>query len=313
MAMNPMQRKANNYLIIGVLVTLLITGTIIALLCIQLMKIQEQRQTEKDALQNVYVVTSTIKSGDVIDTSLLELESAPSDVIPSSMISIEEITENTIAKIDLTPGTVITAEMVTEIEDKTTSDVRKQEYNMILLPTQLQTGEYIDIRLRLPNGVDYIVVSKKKVELPVINGVDSENTIWLNMSEAETLAMSNAIVEAYIMTGSLLYATTYIEPGMQQDATPTYVPSGKVQEALYLNPNVEQEAKSVLISRYNNTSSIRTQTITEALSPYTESASGNVDAGIQNEINKSTQARQQYLESLGAAYSVTMEEEYEED
>ena len=32
MAINPMQRKARNYLIIGVLVTLLITGTIIALL-----------------------------------------------------------------------------------------------------------------------------------------------------------------------------------------------------------------------------------------------------------------------------------------
>lgn len=300
MAMNPMQRKANNYLIIGVLVTLLITGTIIALLCIQLMKIQEQRKAEKDALKNVYVVTSTIKSGDVIDTSLITVKSAPSDVVPTSMITLADITENTIAKIDLNPGTVITAEMVTESEDKTTSDVRKQEYNMIQLTSQIKSGEYIDIRLRLPNGVDYIVVSKKKVELPVVNGVDSENTIWLNMTEAETLAMSNAIVESYIMKGSLLYATTYIEPGLQEEATPTYVPSGKVQEAIYLNPNIEQEAKAALISRYNNTASIRTQTITEALSPYSESASANVEEGIQEEINKSTQERQKYLESLGA-------------
>ena len=35
MAMNPMQRKANNYLLIGVLVTLLITGSIIAILVMQ--------------------------------------------------------------------------------------------------------------------------------------------------------------------------------------------------------------------------------------------------------------------------------------
>ena len=300
MAMNPMQRKANNYLIIGVLVTLLITGTIIALLFIQLMKIQEQRQAEKDALQNVYVVTSTIKSGDVIDPSLLIVKSAPSDVVPSSMISLGDITETTIAKIDLTPGTVITQEMVTESENRITSDVRKQEYNMLQLTSQIQTGQYIDVRLRLPNGVDYIVVSKKKVELPLVNGIDSENTIWLNMSEAETLAMSNAIVEAYIMKGSLLYVTTYIEPGMQENAIPTYVPSGKVQEALYLNPNIEQEAKSALISRYNKTSTIRTQTITEALTPYSESAGANIEEGIQEEINRATQERQKYLESLGA-------------
>lgn len=300
MAMNPMQRKANNYLIIGVLVTLLITGTIIALLCVQLMKIQEERQAEKDALKNVYVVTSEIKSGDIIDPSLLTTKLVPRDVIPVTVIGMADITEETIAKINITPGTMLTAEMIEESSNKTTADVRKQEYNMIQLPTQIQTGEYIDIRLRLPNGVDYIVVSKKKVELPVINGIDSENTIWMNMSEAETLAMSNAIVEAYIMSGSLLYATTYIEPGLQDNAIPTYVPSGKVQDAIYKNPNIEQEAKSALISRYNNTSSIRTQTITEALSPYAESAGANIEEGIQQEIDRSTAERQKYLESLGA-------------
>lgn len=300
MAMNPMQRKANNYLIIGVLVTLLITGTIIALLCVKLMEIQQERKAEKDALRDVYVVTSEIKSGDIIDPSLLTTKSVSSDVIPVTVIGMADITEETIAKINITPGTMLTAEMVQESSNKTTADIRKQEYNMIQLPTQIQTGEYIDIRLRLPNGVDYIVVSKKKVEIPMINGIDSENTIWMNMSEAETLAMSNAIVEAYIMKGSYLYATTYIEPGLQNNAIPTYVPSGKVQEAIYQNPNIEQTAKSALISRYNNTSSIRTQTITEALSPYAESAGANIEEGIQQEIDRATAERQKYLESLGA-------------
>ena len=300
MAMNPMQRKANNYLIIGVLVTLLITGTVIVLLCMQLMKIQEERQAEKQALKSVYVATTTIKSGDTVDISSLKQVSAPSSVVSSSAISPANITEDTIAKIDITAGTVISAEMVTDSENKTTNDLRKQEYNMILLPSQIQTGEYIDIRLRLPNGVDYIVASKKRVELPLVNGVDSENTVILKMNESEIEVMSNAIVEAYIMQGSLLYATRYIEPGLQADATPTYVPSGKVQEAMYLNPNIEQTAKAALISRYNSTTSIRTNTITEALTPYTDSVSTSVQAGVQEEINKATQERQNYLQSLGA-------------
>ncbi len=55
----------------------------------------------------------------------------------------------------------------------TSDDVRKQEYNVIVLPTQIQTGDYVDIRLSMPNGQDYIVASKKNVEIPVIDGVDS--------------------------------------------------------------------------------------------------------------------------------------------
>lgn len=302
MAMNPMQRKANNYLIIGVLVTLLITGTVIAMLVMQLLKISEERKEEKAALRDVYVAIDTIKSGEKIDLGLLKSVSAPSDVIPSSVIGIADINEETIAKIDITAGSILSQEMVTETNEKTTNDQRRQEYNMIELPTQLQTGEYIDIRLRLPNGVDYIVISKKKVEVPTVNGVDSANTIWLKMSEAEIQVMSNAIIEAYIMGASKLYATRYVEPGYQEQATPTYVPSGKVQEAIYLNPNIEQTAKSALISRYNNNSSIRNNTISEALSPYQETKIESVEAGTQEEINRSTQERQRYLDSLGGAY-----------
>ena len=46
---------------------------------------------------------------------------------------------------------------------KTLDDLRKQEYNMLVLPSQLATGEYIDIRLALPTGQDYVVLGKKKV------------------------------------------------------------------------------------------------------------------------------------------------------
>ena len=56
----------------------------------------------------------------------------------------------------------------------------------------------------MPNGGDYIVVSKKQVLK-----CDSTN-ISLNMYEEEIDIMSNAIIEYYIMPGSKLYATTYV-------------------------------------------------------------------------------------------------------
>ena len=50
MAMNPMQRKANNYLLIGILGTLVVTGAIIALLLMQLNKVN----TENMFIQYLY-------------------------------------------------------------------------------------------------------------------------------------------------------------------------------------------------------------------------------------------------------------------
>lgn len=298
MAMNPMQRKANNYLLIGVLVTLLITGSIIVFLFMQLNTLQQEKNKEQASMKKVYIVADDIKSGETVTYDKLIQKSVSGSVIPSNVLSVE-LTEHTIAKIDLSAGTIVTNNMVQESEEKTTADLRRQEYNMVILPSQIQNGNYIDIRLRLSNGVDYIVVSKKKVEIPTIDGIDSSNSIIINMNETETMVMANAIIEAYIDQGSLLYATTYVEPGLQQSVTPTYVPSGTVQNAINSNPNIEQEAKNALFARYNQNTTTRTNTIDGALAQYAQDRVDNIEAGVQEEITKAKEQRELYLESLG--------------
>lgn len=96
-------------------------------------------------------------------------------------------------------NTVVTSSMIAKSDEKTTNDLRIQEYNMLRLSSQIAAEDYIDIRFRMPSGEDYIVVSKKKVEIPQIDGVDSATTIWLQLTEDEILTMSNAIVENYMM------------------------------------------------------------------------------------------------------------------
>ena len=53
-----------------------------------------------------------------------------------------------ISKINLKPGTVITTDMV-KAEGEIANDVRKVEYNAIQLTSQIETGKYVDVRLRL--------------------------------------------------------------------------------------------------------------------------------------------------------------------
>ena len=96
----------------------------------------------------------------------------------------------------LLTGTVITSDMV-KVKGELEKDVRKVEYNTISLGSQLESGKYVDIRLRLPSGGDYIVVSHKKIEIPTIEGVASLNTLWLELSETEILSLNCALVESY--------------------------------------------------------------------------------------------------------------------
>lgn len=293
MATNPMQRKARNSILIGVVIGLLIGAVVVGLLFLQLTNVQKNLKEIKDATRQVYVVKSDVKSGATIDSSMIELKSATKDVIPSDYIS--SIPENSIAKINITKGTVLSKALIDEDGEKTTNDLREQQYNMIILPQYLEVDDYIDIRLTLPNGQDYIVVSKKRVKNI------TEDTIWINMYEEETLAMTNAIVEAYVMKGSKLYATTYVDAGNQGNAIPTYVPNSAVINLINADKNITEEARRGLVERYTQELRTRRESdITSQVNAYGEEAKDNIEAGIEEEITKSKEARKQYIDSLGA-------------
>jgi len=295
---NPMQRKAKNSFLLGVLLTMLVMGVIVGLLFLKIMNMQKAENERLANQKQVYVLSQDVKSGDKVDSANLKTITVDNAAVPSNAITPGSLTEYTVAKIDLKKGTTITAGIITPSSEEKTADLRMQEYNMIKLSTQLATNDYIDIRLRMPSGLDYIVVSKKSVEIPVIGGEESSNTIWVKLSEAETLAMSNAIVEAYTMNGAILYTTTYTEPGMQDAATPTYVPSANVQNLMNQNPNILQEAKNALFTRYNSTSSIRTNNINGELSQYQEEAQGNISNGVSSEVTSAQEQRKSYLDAL---------------
>ena len=61
MASNPMQRKARNSFLLGVIITLLIAGVIVALLFVQLKQKTEQLKAEADSKRNVYVLSNNTR------------------------------------------------------------------------------------------------------------------------------------------------------------------------------------------------------------------------------------------------------------
>ena len=205
-----------------------------------------------------------------------------------------------VAKVTMKKNTLITTELLSKSDNLVQDDVRKQEYNMLVLPMDLQTGDYIDVRIMLPSGQDYIVVAKKEVEIPKVSGVNTEDTIWINLSEDEILHMSCAIIDAYQLKGAKIYATKYTEAGMQEAATPTYPINGSTSALLQNNPNILEKAMNELKARYSNTnaSELRENYINSAISNQGDQAQTNLETNMQESITNSKNSRKEYLDSL---------------
>ena len=249
MATNPMQKKARNSFLMGMLLMLVIAGVAIVLLFVFFKKDQKKQEEQEVSQTYVYRLKTAVKSGEEIDSSkvtsvLVNTEAVPNNAIPSKTKTTKDgkdiWTDKSFgyrSKIDLEAGTIICDNML--YEEELENSERIQEYNMLQLPVQLEPGEYVDIRFLLSNGQDYIVVSHKEV-------IDvTEGTIWLQLSEEEILLMSNAIVETYISPATNLYVTKYVEPGMQEAATKTYTPTASVQNLIAANANIKNEARKV--------------------------------------------------------------------
>ena len=205
-----------------------------------------------------------------------------------------------IAKVTMKKNTLITTELISKGDNQVRDDVRRQEYNMVVLPMDLTTGDYIDIRVMFPNRQDFIIVSKKEVEIPNVNGVDDPTTFWANFTEDEILHMSCAIIDASQVKGSKIYATKYTEAGMQKAAVPTYPISEKTSNLLQTDPNILEKSMKEIANRYNrgNSVKIRNENINPMLDQSSEEAKTNIETKMEENITKSINGRKEYLDSL---------------
>ena len=198
----------------------------------------------------------------------------------------------TVAKVDLKKNTILTTDFIAKSNEIPTDSLRYVEYNIITMPTLLESGDFVDIRLKLPNSQDLIVVSKKEVQN--VYG----QTLGMNLTEEEILLLNSAIVESYIMSGSQLYATIYVEPGLQNTAIYTYSPTEEVAVLINNNPNIVETARASIYNRYLGSGAIRNPIITERNKYTEERQQTSISQGMQQQIDAAIQARQNYLSEL---------------
>lgn len=325
MASNPMQRQKRVSFLLGMLVMLIIAAIVIALLFMQLINLKKEKDAAKAAERKVYVVSTDVSSGSGIQITAIDgdtarvanvsQEVADRKVVPENFAtasdfytdeSLSQARSDLVAKIDLKEGTILTKDMLTTSSEQVTNDLRKQEYNMLSLPTDLVSGDFVDVRIRFGNGQDYIIAAKKQVAIPTIAGAPAEGVININLSEDETIAMSSAIIETYQLKTAEMYVSRYTDPGMQVAAIPTYPVNAEALNLMDSNPNLLEEAKKAIASRYNR--NLREQFINSQINSVdAEDRQSNLESSVEEHITQQKELRQKYLQSLEDAAAAEAE------
>lgn len=119
--------------------------------------------------------------------------------------------------------------------------LRLQEYDFVTGSNTLVTGDYVDVRIAFPNGVDCIVLSGKRLE------GGSAGSIVLSVNEDEIMRMASARVDAKRYADCIVYAVRYAERGTEESIC-NYPVNREVYKAFSWNPNVKEisEAEGTL-------------------------------------------------------------------
>jgi len=213
-------------------------------------KTNELEKLRANQEQFAYVTIRDIKAGERINSTQVSYDSVYSSMEESLFASIGE--EYKVALVDIPIGTQVLNSMVSPEEIDTA--VREEEFNVFYLSKNLAEFDVVDLRIFYPNGENYIVLSKK-----ILKGMNQETAncrLWLD--EQETLLISSAIVDAYLIPGTFLYTTKYVESSIQDASIVTYTPSKESMDLIEKSPNILEQAKISLSKAVREDMEIRT-------------------------------------------------------
>lgn len=256
MMMGPTKKKVVSAAVIAFTIPVVIGGVLFWSYSSKIKAEMEQLELE-GRTEKRYVLNKSLAEGDIItpeDLSILEVKLGSSPVdsyvgdLEGSTTSLSKIVNRRLM-IDAEAKTIVTNSMLfAEGDDEPAIDERLQEFNMLTLPSDVNVGDYVDIRITFPNGEDYLVVSGKEVKS--LGSTSDSNTVFLQLDEEEIIRTTAAIIESFMTNGSEIYANKYVKPNTQlyDSARVDYV--AKYQEAVQALIKEREEIASGDLEEY---------------------------------------------------------------
>jgi len=156
--------------------------------------------TTEVVMLNRDVIQGETITNDMLTTARVHVSSSPIDQAGAGAVG-------KIAKYNIPANIPLVNSMFGD--EIVTIDERIQEVSSVMLPTGLVEGEFIDIKIKMASGLEYVVLPQIKVEK--IFGT----TVWLYLNEEELYLLNSAIVDTYLSDGVTLYGVRYVDPTTQ--------------------------------------------------------------------------------------------------
>lgn len=208
----------------------------------------EESFAKAHPLALVYVFSRDMKAGEIIGANdLIRVELAPG-AIPADVVPSIEYAAGKVMRCNI-PASTIASQSLFYREEEYPDDLRVMEYTVLHLPRKIENGSSLDVRVMFPNGLDYIILSKKQVVDQARGENGQADMIWFHLNEEEILRMASAMVDASLIEGSRLYAVAYVAPDVQKEALTTYPANADVLTLIQNNPNIVVKAIETLEAR----------------------------------------------------------------
>lgn len=196
---------------------------------------------------DAYILENDMLMDQNMNMAKLSKVKLPAKYAFSTVVSSVDDLDDYIATVNISKGAILQKEMITS-KSEIPNDLREFELQGLQIPLSMQVGDYVDVRVSFPSGLDFLVLSKKKVRDVLKVGSEDNMTEFciFYLDTDEILRLKSAIVDAYINEGTILYSTIYVAPDKQKAAQVTYPVNDNVRKAIEDDPNIVSKAMRAL-------------------------------------------------------------------
>ena len=254
---------------------------------------------------DVYTVVDAVKSGDEITEDNIEVMKMYSSLMTEQYVTDVNSILGKYYKIAVNPGTPIMKNMT--MDEELVDSMRDRDIVLDRMTVGIEEGDYIDIRMTMPYGDDYVVLSHKRVY-----GIN-DGTIKLYLSELEWNTYQGALIDYFLNKeyGCTLYADRYIEPGLQQSAINFYAVPTNIAALLQKNPNIVDKEEAASLNEWRR--SLEELLVIFRDEEDTVDADGGRLASGRSEINEAVESDRKTTDEVKAEEEALAAEQGSED
>lgn len=191
-------------------------------------------------LVSAYSLAADVKMGKQIQETDFSEVLVPIGATTGMLLTLDDVVGK-YYKVDITAGTLISPDMV--YDDPITDDLRLVDVILNNIPVGLKAGNYVDVRISLPLGEDFIALAHKKVH-SVNAGV-----LKLVLSSKDIHTYNSMLIDSLVYSGTSLYAVEYLQGGAQRPADSFYPVATNILSVAQSDPNLLEAIKADMLQR----------------------------------------------------------------